>query len=89
MMLGFLRADHSRLHQPAHIGVVARYPRNLAVADQVEPGVADVHVIEFVITISAAGSTVATIVRSSQRITNDCRAVQVVPMPRNSGWAKL
>ena len=49
MMFRFFRADHSRLHQPSHIGVVAGYLRNLAVADQVEPGVANVHVIERVI----------------------------------------
>src|ERR1035437_3502874 len=48
MILRFLRTDDPRLHQPSHIGVVARYPANLAVADQVEPRVADMHVIECV-----------------------------------------
>src|SRR6266478_777846 len=49
MRLRFFLADHSRLHQPSHIGVVAGYPRNLAVADEVKPRVADMHVIERVL----------------------------------------
>src|SRR6266849_2964895 len=49
MSLGFFTADHSRLHQPSHIGVVARYLRNPLVADQVEPRVANVDVVERVI----------------------------------------
>src|SRR6266853_166658 len=49
MRLRFFLADHSRLHQPSHIGMVAGYPRNLAVADEVEPSVANVDVIERVL----------------------------------------
>src|SRR6266481_5418122 len=49
MRLRFFSADHSRLHQPSHIGMVAGYPRNLAVADEVKPRVADMHVIERVL----------------------------------------
>src|SRR5208337_2409239 len=49
MMLRFFLADDSRLHQPSHIGVVAGYPRNLTVANQIEARVADMDVIERVI----------------------------------------
>src|SRR5208283_1747942 len=46
MMFRLCRADHSRFHQPSHIGVVAGYARNLAIADQVEPRVANMDVVE-------------------------------------------
>src|SRR6266852_5459720 len=49
MSLSFFTAAHSRLHRPSHIGVVARYLRNPPIADQVEPRVANVDVVERVI----------------------------------------
>src|ERR1700690_775982 len=73
MMFGFFGTDHSRLHEAFHIRVIARHPRNPAVADEVEPRVPDVHVIEFVITISATASTLAAPIRAPQRVTYDCR----------------
>src|ERR1700687_2304425 len=69
MILGFFRADHSRLHQPTHIGVVAGYPRNLAVADEVETRVADMHVIERIVALAA----VLTVVRRPERTPDNRR----------------
>src|SRR5580704_14559857 len=48
MRLCLFRADHAGLDQASHIGVVASYPRNLAIADEVESRIADVRVVELV-----------------------------------------
>src|ERR1700674_3319952 len=77
MRLGFFRTDHARLHQSPHIGVVAGYPRNLAVADQIETGVANVHVIERVIVLTAVLTadlaSVLAAVRTAERTPDDRR----------------
>src|ERR1700722_6270773 len=56
MMLCLFLADHSRLYQAPYIRVVSRYSRNLPIADQVQPGVANVDVIKGVIVTLSIGS---------------------------------
>src|SRR5208282_4249154 len=71
------RTDHSRLDEAADIGVVAGDPRNLPVADQVEPGVADVHVVERVVSskiaLQGVPGTILSAVRRAERASNDRR----------------